>query len=259
MTRSFPVPDPVAAAADALHLAPERYRDLLHSLPECVWISAPDGRLLECNRHWYAYTGASEEDALSGRAWPEVIHAEDLPGILTAWADHLASQEPWTFDFRLRHHASGEWRWHHAYYLPVRDARDELFAWFGIAFDTEETHRTMREHALYSAVVRSSDDAIVTKSLEGIVTSWNAAAERVFGYSAEEMVGSPIAKLLPPDRPREIEGILERVRRGESIAHFETQRRRKDGRIIDISVTVSPVRDSLGRVIGASSIKRDIT
>ena len=113
--------------------------------------------------------------------------------------------------------------------------------------------------ALLASIVESSDDAIVSKDLNGIVTSWNAAAERLFGYSAAEMVGRPIAVLAPPERAGEMPVILNRLRAGERIEHYETQRRRKDGSLVEISLTVSPIRDSTGRVIGASKIARNIT
>jgi PAS domain S-box-containing protein len=112
---------------------------------------------------------------------------------------------------------------------------------------------------LYPAIVDSSDDAIVSKNLQGIVQSWNRGAERVFGYPAEEMVGQSITKLLPPDRPDEETKILARLQRGERLDHFETQRRRKDGKIIDVSLTISPIRNDEGVIIGASKIARDIT
>jgi len=112
---------------------------------------------------------------------------------------------------------------------------------------------------LHEAIVDSSDDAIVSKNLKGIVMSWNKAAERVFGYSAGEMIGQSITKLLPPDRVDEEAYILERLQRGERLDHFETKRRRKDGRIIDVSLTISPIRDSQGIIVGASKIARDIT
>jgi PAS domain S-box-containing protein len=110
-----------------------------------------------------------------------------------------------------------------------------------------------------AAIVESSDDAIVSKTLEGTITSWNPAAERLFGYAAEEVIGRPIAILAPPDRENEMPAILERIRRGGKVRHFETVRRHKDGSLIDISLTVSPIRDLMGQIIGASKIARDIT
>lgn len=110
-----------------------------------------------------------------------------------------------------------------------------------------------------AAIVECSDDAIITKNLDGIITSWNKSAERIFGYTATEAIGQPITLVIPPDRQDEEPQILARLRRGERVDHFETIRRRKDGKLLDISLTISPVRDFDGRVIGASKIARDIT
>ncbi len=110
-----------------------------------------------------------------------------------------------------------------------------------------------------AAIVESSADAIIGKDLEGIITSWNGGAEALFGYTAAEMVGRPILRLIPPDRHHEEQDILDRIRRNESVAHFETVRRTKDGRLIDVSITASPIRDASGRVVGASKVARDIS
>lgn len=110
-----------------------------------------------------------------------------------------------------------------------------------------------------AAIVSSSDDAIIAKTLDGIVTDWNRGAEEIFGFGAAEMIGQPISRLLPPGRETEEDDILTRLRRGERIEHFETQRQRKDGGIIDVSVTISPLRDDKGALVGASKVARDIT
>jgi two-component system sensor kinase FixL len=112
---------------------------------------------------------------------------------------------------------------------------------------------------LLAAIVESSEDAIVSETLGGIVTSWNNAAERIFGYTAAEMMGQPISLLAPPGRANEIRDILDCIRKGERVEHYRTERRRKDGRIIQISLTVSPIHDGSGRIVGASKIARDIT
>ena len=121
-----------------------------------------------------------------------------------------------------------------------------------------EPRLNMPESELLSAIVNSSDDAIVGKTIDGVVTSWNPAAERLYGYRAEEIVGQPMTILCPPDRASEIKTILGKVGRGERVVHHETLRRRKDGSPVRVSVTVSPIRDENGRLIGASSIARDI-
>ena len=123
----------------------------------------------------------------------------------------------------------------------------------------EQLRRVLEEQAYLAAIVESSDDAIISKDLNGVVRSWNAAAERMFGYTAEELVGKPIRLIIPAERLAEEDDILARLRRGERVDHFQTVRRTKDGRFIDVSLTVSPVRDASGRVIGASKIARDVT
>jgi PAS domain S-box-containing protein len=110
-----------------------------------------------------------------------------------------------------------------------------------------------------ASIVESSDDAIISKNLDGIITSWNSGAERVFGYTAEEAVGQPITIVIPQDRQDEERGILTRIRRGERIDHFETVRQRKHGSLIVVSLTVSPVKNAEGKIVGASKIARDIT
>lgn len=110
-----------------------------------------------------------------------------------------------------------------------------------------------------AAIVESSDDAILSKDLDGIITSWNRGAERLYGYAGHEVLGKPVTILIPEDRQEEEPGILARIRRGERIEHYETMRRRKDGSLVDISLSVSPIIDSTGKIVGASKIARDIT
>jgi PAS domain S-box-containing protein len=123
------------------------------------------------------------------------------------------------------------------------------------------TERNQAENAVLrlAAIVESSDDAIVSKDLNGIVASWNQGAERLFGYTAEEMIGKSITVLIPADRLHEEADVLGRIRRGERIEHYETVRLRKDASLVDISLTVSPIKRADGKVIGASKIARDIT
>jgi PAS domain S-box-containing protein len=113
--------------------------------------------------------------------------------------------------------------------------------------------------SLLAAIVESSDDAIISKSLGGVITSWNRGAERLFGYTADEAIGRHITLIIPPDRQQEESLIIERLKRGEQIDHFETVRMRKNGEMLDISLTISPVRDADGRIVGASKVARDIS
>ena len=110
-----------------------------------------------------------------------------------------------------------------------------------------------------AAIIESSDDAIIAKDLNGVILSWNRAAERLFGYTASEVFGQPITVIFPPDRIDEEAVILDRIRRGEVVDHYETARHRKDGQIISVSATISPIRDASGKIVGASTILRDLT
>ncbi len=112
---------------------------------------------------------------------------------------------------------------------------------------------------LLASIVESSDDAIITKTSKGVITSWNNGAERIYGFTADEVVGRPISILLPPGQVDDVPAILERITRGESIHHYETRRRRKDDSLLDVSVSISPVKDRTGRIVGASTIARDIS
>ena len=132
-----------------------------------------------------------------------------------------------------------------------------------LAQRTAEEQRLQAQEQLVSnrlaAIVESSDDAIIGKDLNSIITSWNKGAEKIFGYTTGEMVGASIMQLLPADRQDEEKQILGKIKRGESVEHFETQRRTKNGRLIDVSITASPIRDAAGKIIGASKVARDIT
>jgi PAS domain S-box-containing protein len=145
------------------------------------------------------------------------------------------------------------------YPTPLFDASGALTGAVNMLIDITDRKRAEAIKQRLSSIVQFSDDAIISKNLEGIIESWNAGAERIFGYTAGEAIGQSVTILLPPDRLNEEPEILRRIRRGERIDHFETVRRRKDGSLIDISLTVSPIMDTDGRVIGASKIARDIT
>ena len=153
-----------------------------------------------------------------------------------------------------------------AYPSPLFDASGTLIGAINTLVDITERHETeqrIREReASYrgiAAIVESTDDAVLTKDLNGVITSWNSGATRLFGYSADEVIGKPVTVLIPAERHDEEPTILARIRRGERIDHYETVRQRKDGSTIDISLTVSPVKDPEGKIVGASKIARDIS
>jgi PAS domain S-box-containing protein len=135
---------------------------------------------------------------------------------------------------------------------PIRDGHGNIVGAVNCFQDITERKRGEEIALRLAAIVESSDDAIVGKDLDGIVTSWNGGAQRIFGYLAEEIIGKPIGNLIPPDRQKEDEEIMERIRRGQCVEHYETVRQCKHGELIDISLTVSPVRNVHGKVVGAS-------
>ena len=145
------------------------------------------------------------------------------------------------------------------YPTPLHDGAGRLSGAINLLVETTDKYRTEMESARLAAIVASSDDAIISKTLEGKITSWNAGATRIFGYGESEMIGQHITRIIPPELHEEEHQILARLHRGDHIDHYETVRVAKDGRRIEISLTVSPLRDRLGRVIGASKVARDIS
>jgi PAS domain S-box-containing protein len=142
---------------------------------------------------------------------------------------------------------------------PVRDSKGHIIGASKIARDITDRKQAEQSRDLLAAIVNSSDDVIISKNLDGIITSWNRSAELMFGHTAEGAIGQNITLIIPSDRHAEESDILARLRRGERVDHFHTLRRRKDGTLLDVSLTISPVRDSSGRVVGASKVARDIT
>ncbi len=145
------------------------------------------------------------------------------------------------------------------YPTPLYDDSGILIGAVNMLIDISERKRAEADAQRLASIVESTDDAIVSKDLTGIITSWNGGAERLFGYAAEEVIGKPVTILIPPDRLDEEPEIIERISRGERVDRYDTVRRRKDGSLVDVSLTVSPLRDADGRIVGASKIARDIT
>lgn len=142
---------------------------------------------------------------------------------------------------------------------PIRDPQGSLLGVVLAFRDVTAQRKAAEIRERLAAIVDSSDDAIISKDLNGIIASWNPAAERLYGYSAEEAIGQSKSLVIPRDQPEELSMILRRIRNGERIAHYETKRIRKDGTLLDVSTSVSPVKDEEGRIVGASTITRDIT
>lgn len=159
----------------------------------------------------------------------------------------------------IRRHKSGRAVCISVTVSPVHNAAGEIIGASKVARDVTNIREGEKAAAYLGAIIESSDDAIIGKDLNGVVTSWNKSAERIFGYSAEEIIGRHITKILPSERLDEEDKILSTLKEGKRIDHFETWRRHKDGHLIPVALTVSPIRDSAGNIIGASKISRDIS
>jgi len=249
-------------AEEALRKQSEWLRITLASIGDAVISTDPEGRVISLNRVAELLTGWPQAEAL-GRPLSEVFHIIDertrqpvenpaLRALREGAVCELAN-------LTLLIARDGTER-------PIDDSaspiRDESGAPMGAVLvfrNVSERKRAEVVQARLAAIVECSDDAIVSKTLEGVIRSWNAGAERLFGYAPHEAIGKPITLIIPPDRLDEEYEILARIASGERVDHFETVRVSKDGRRIDISLTVSRVRDGTGRIIGASKIARDIT
>jgi PAS domain S-box-containing protein len=225
------------------------------------------GFLLDANKLSLEGCGYEKEDVLNRPFWetPWWRGSEEVKARIRFATEQAASGH--VFREELRYWlADGSERVVDFAIHPIRDRSGAVMFLQPSGIDTTERKRV--EAALYdseqrlrwlASIVESSDDAIVSKNLDGIVTSWNEGAERIFGYAAKEAVGEPITIIIPSNRYDEERTILTRIRRGERIDHFETVRQRKDGSLIVVSLTVSPVRNAAGEIVGASKIARDIT
>jgi two-component system sensor histidine kinase VicK len=161
--------------------------------------------------------------------------------------------------YRILRYGDRSERWIRAQGKVYFDSENQVERFIGTVVDIHDSKTAEEKSAKLAAIVESSDDAIIGKTLEGIITSWNRSAERMFGYPPEEIIGESILKLIPEDRLEEEPHIISQIKSGDRVAHFETQRVTKGRKLIDISLTISPVKDSSGKIIGVSKIARDIT
>jgi PAS domain S-box-containing protein len=188
----------------------------------------------------------------------ELIHPDDRKEVDSAMARAHEITEPHPLMYRTNP-ANGPVRYISAIVHVLRDANGVPVKTTGTALDvTQRVHADIASRRL-AAIIEGSDDAIIGVTLEGIVTDWNSGAENIFGYRAEEMIGGSVLRLVPGDRQEETLEILRRVRKGEKTRHFETVRVARDGRLLNVAITASPIRDANGEIVGASKIARDVT
>jgi PAS domain S-box-containing protein len=229
---------------------------LLDLTNDAILVRDASDRITFWNKGAIDMYGFSQDDAI-GRVSHDLFRTE-FPEPLESIKEKLLREGQWAGELRhtcanhVRKTVSTRW-------IVERDASGNIRSVLESNRDITEANRAQEVQNRLAAIVESSDDAIVSKSLDGIISSWNKAAERMFGYTANEAIGQNITLIIPSDRNDEETEILARIGRGERVDHFQTVRQRKDGTPLDVSVTISPVRDSSGRVIGASKVARDIT
>jgi PAS domain S-box-containing protein len=225
-------------------------------VPALISYVGVDRRYRTCNALYSKWFGLPTEQIV-GQKVEDVLGAAAWRVIRPHFERTLAGEQS-EFEGEVDYLRGGK-RWIHARYTPHRAEGGNVVGVVCLVTDITARREAGLAHARLAAIVDSSDDAIVGKTLDGMITSWNAGATRLFGYTAEEALGQPIAMLVPEDREHEEQQIMERVLHGAAVAPYETVRRRKDGSLVDLSLSVSPLIDQAGKVVGASKIARDIT
>src|SRR6185503_206070 len=200
--------------------------------------------------------GAESSDAVIGKNICNLIAPEDRERF-RAFNEKICQGEKGSLQFDIVG-IQGERRRMESHAAPLRNADGALVQ---LAVTRDITQRAEGEKAQrrLAAIIESSEDAIASKDLDGIITSWNKSAERLFGYKAEEIIGQPVTLIIPPELHGDEPKILGKIRAGERIEHFQTVRVRKDGQLINVSLTISPIKDDKGKIVGAAKIARDIT
>ena len=247
---------------EALRESEARYRDLIQALPAAVYTCDERGRVTLYNQAAIALWGREPEvgkDLWCG-SW-RIYRPDGAPLPLDECPMAVTLREGRAIRGKeiVIERPDGTRRYVLPHPEPMLNAAGVVVGAINMLIDITDSKQAEQAVAKLAAIITSSDDAIIGKDLRGIVTSWNRAAERLFGYTEKEMIGQPVTRLIPPERHEEESHILEKIMRGEPIDHYETIRRRKDGTELTVSLTVSPVVDLQGRIVGASKIARNIT
>ncbi len=234
----------------------QRLRAILDNSPTVIFLKDLQGRFLLVNRRLEELFQLPKTEVL-GRTDYDIFPKETADRLQANDRAVLEAGKPLVLEEHIPHHDGM-----HSYLsikFPLEGPDGQVTGVCGIATDITERKQLENASRHLAAIVESSDDAIVSKDLNGIITSWNQGAERIFGYTAAEMIGKPVSILSAPDRRDEMPRILAEIAQGHRLEHIETRRRRKDGQIIDVALTVSPVRNAAGEIVGASKIARDIS
>ncbi len=244
-------------ADEAVRLSEERFRSLVAAASQVVWTTDPNGNVISDVPAWRAYTGQTLEE-VRGAGWLEALHPEDRARTFATWQHSVETHSSYEIEYRVRRH-DGQYRYFAARGVPVMNTDGSIREWVGFCANIHERKQAEQKISQLAEIVASSDDAIISKTLDGIITSWNKGAEKIYGYAEGEVIGKSISIMVPPALKDEVPQILNRIITGEHVEHYETVRRRKDGQDIQMSLTISPIRDPQGRVVAASTVGRDVT
>jgi PAS domain S-box-containing protein len=249
-------------AVSVLEQSERRFREIIDLLPAAIYATDAEGRLTHFNRAAVELSGRTPQ--LGTDRWCvtwKLFRPDGTPLPHDECPMAVALKKGLIVDGveAIAERPDGSRIWFTPYPRPLRNAEGVVIGGINMLVDITDRKKSEQTTGLLAAIVDSSDDAIISKSLDGVITSWNKSAERLFGYTAEEAVGQHITLIVPLDRRHEETTILDQLKRAQRIDHFETVRVRKDGKKLDISLTISPVKDAAGRVIGASKVARDIT
>ena len=235
----------------------ERFRGLVENATVGIYRTTPDGRIVMANPALVKMMGYDSFEELASRNLEEEGFA---PGYRRSeFKDRLERESQISGLEGAWLRRGGTMIFVRESARAIRDGQGCVIFYDGVIEDITEGKKAEESRRYLASIVESSDDAIFGKNLEGMIQSWNRGAENLYGHTAAEMIGQSVSQLAPPDRLDEIKDILAHIRRGEQIEHYETVRTRKDGTRIDVSVTISPIKDAGGQVVGASSVARDIT
>jgi PAS domain S-box-containing protein len=283
-------------AEEALRQSEQRFRVLANTVPSLVWSAGADGMMTWAGEQWYEYTGLEADE--NARNWMQSsLHPEDYARYSEKWTEAIARGIGYEITARHRRH-DGEYRWFLTRAVPLRDDQGRPAAWVGTTTDIHERklaeewwkqnqvelERRVRERtaelirsnaalkaeilahkqaelsrARLAAIVQSSSDAIYSIRLDGCILSWNKGAARLFGYSSDEMIGRPLSIIVPTERRNELREVHERVKRGEVVEPFDTVRAKKNGSMVPVTLSISPINDTTGHLVGISTIARDMS
>jgi two-component system, OmpR family, sensor histidine kinase VicK len=221
------------------------------------WVGDLDRQTLRCSHELATLFGLANTFDWSLDAFLALVHPEDRPDFRRALSQSIEGHGDFLVEFRVRRDLA-DWRWFEGRGEAVYGEDGRPVRFYGLCMDVTARKREEQMLAHLAAVVDSADDAIVSKTLDGIVTSWNSGATRIFGYEAGEMIGRPITILIPPELHHEEALILAKIKGGARVDHYQTTRVAKDGTRKAISLAVSPVRDRNGKIVGASKIARQL-